>query len=198
MPVRPFHSLVYEQRRRHLTTFQNLCVDPLSRAIRHGSVRGPHTSAEREQRGASQCSNPTRHRPVANESNHPNPNCACNLQRHLQARPSNGGPPLRPWPPLCVPPSTPCEWGQQQGGGSADLRVRSAGLGSAEHCCQGHPQTLDRKNTGRAQTTHTGDANSSPVSLSPAPLSRPPAAPDLGPAARRVRGRRIDLWREVS
>jgi hypothetical protein len=96
MPVRPFHSLVYEQRRRHLTTFQNLCVDPLSRAIRHGSVRGPHTSAEREQRGASQCSNPTRHRPVANESNHPNPNCACNLQRHLQARPSNGGPPLRP------------------------------------------------------------------------------------------------------
>jgi len=46
---------------------------------------------------------------------------------------------------MCTPPRTPFERGRHQGGGGADLRVRSAGFGSEENRAAGQPRDLDRK-----------------------------------------------------
>jgi len=44
-------------------------------------------------------------------------------------------------PPMCAPPGTPFARGGQQGGGGADLCVRSAGIGSEENCSMGSSKT---------------------------------------------------------
>ena len=63
--------------------------------------------------------------------------------------------------PMCVPPKTSSEWNRRQGGGGADLCVRSAGYSSEITRTAGPPNHLDRESRCASLRRHhpkgTGD-----------------------------------------